>query len=88
MIVENLATNPSFEAASSTVTVRTNLCTNPRVGVDLSTIAAPAVTPPAVYVQNPFTGDYLLAQVDGRASKLIREADQRGAMRIQNGWKF
>ena len=40
MIVENLATNPSFEAASSTVTVRTNLCTNPRVGVDLSTIGA------------------------------------------------
>lgn len=40
MIVENLATNPSFEAASGVVTVRTNLCTNPRVGVDLSTISA------------------------------------------------
>lgn len=48
---------------------------------------APAAPGP-IYVQNPFTGEYLLAQVDGRASTLIDEADKRGAMRIQNGWKF
>ena len=32
MIIENLATNPSFETASGVVTVRTNLCRNPVLG--------------------------------------------------------
>jgi hypothetical protein len=30
---------------------------------------------PPIYVQNPFTGEYLLAQVDGRASRAISAAD-------------
>jgi hypothetical protein len=30
---------------------------------------------PPIYVQNPFTGEYLLAQVDGRADQRIHAAD-------------
>lgn len=33
------------------------------------------VGPSAVYVQNPFTGEYLLAQVDHRASGVVARAD-------------
>ncbi|MFI2563006.1 phage tail tape measure protein [Paenarthrobacter sp. NPDC018779] len=41
-------------------------------------VAAPAdapITPTAVYVQNPFTGKYLLAQVDARAEGVVAGAD-------------
>jgi len=34
---------------------------------------------PAIYVQNPFTGDYLLAQVDGRAAAQVQAADSQSS---------
>ena len=45
-----------------------------------ATSRAPAVAPvaaqtPPIYVQNPFTGQYLLAQVDSRAAGVVQAAD-------------
>ncbi|MCX8455360.1 phage tail tape measure protein [Paenarthrobacter ureafaciens] len=40
--------------------------------------AAPQQAPP-VYVQNPFTGDYLLARVDSRAAGVVAAADSGSA---------
>jgi len=38
-------------------------------------VAPAAAQTPPVYVQNPFTGAYLLAQVDSRAAGVVRSAD-------------
>lgn len=56
-------------------------------GARLGMSVAPSAPGP-IYVQNPFTGAYLLAQVDGRASNLIDRADRRAASEMQNGWQF
>ncbi len=45
--------------------------------------SAPAALPP-VYVQNPFTGAYLLAQVDSRASGVVARADS-GSQFVRRG---
>lgn len=37
---------------------------------------------PDVYVQNPFTGDYLLATVDSRATQVMKANDTRNAVMI------
>lgn len=42
---------------------------------------------PPVYVQNPFTGEYLLAQVDGRAAALMGAADVQRRATVENGKK-
>lgn len=39
----------------------------------------------AVYVQNPFTGEYLLSRVDERADGRIGEAKYRSAVRLSSG---
>lgn len=50
-------------------------------------ITGPAAAPvaPAVYVQNPFTGEYLLAKTDARADARIRAADDAAARSARQG---
>lgn len=49
--------------------------------IDGSVMSTATTTPPAIYVQNPFTGEYLLAKVDGRISQA--DTDQR--VSLENG---
>ena len=40
---------------------------------------------PVVYVQNPFTGEYLLAKVDDRAGEVVSAASSAGGSRVSRG---
>jgi len=40
---------------------------------------------PVVYVQNPFTGEYLLAKVDDRAGGVVAAASSAGGSRVSRG---
>lgn len=48
-------------------------------------IAPAATSTPAVYVQNPFTGEYLLAQVDDRAQGAVQAYDENQRQRARGG---
>lgn len=47
--------------------------------------AATSAVLPAVYVQNPFTGDYLLSQVDVRAEGRVQAARHKASVRLSGG---
>ena len=66
--------------------------TNRRMGVTMMgqgavTGAQPASTP-AIYVQNPFTGEYLLAQVSDVADRRIQRYDDKATMIIRGGRRY
>ena len=46
---------------------------------------SPSGQTPAIYVQNPFTGEYLLARVDSRADARVRENDAAMGAAISGG---
>lgn len=46
--------------------------------------AAPAAAMGDIYVQNPFTGEYMLAQMDRRAAGVVRSADSQ-SQRMRRG---
>lgn len=57
-----------------------------RLGMFGGASSGPSV-PPTIYVQNPFTGEYLLAKVDSRAGALVAGSQQAGRLTIDNGKK-
>lgn len=54
-------------------------------GARLGMSVAPAAPGP-IYVQNPFTGAYLLAQVDGRAQQAVQTNERAQGQRLSAGW--
>ena len=53
--------------------------------IDASVYGGSAAGGAPIYVQNPFTGEYLLAQVDGRARVAVGRADQASALTNRMG---